>query len=452
MNKNSMIILFAFLISMLVTQHSYAMPSFARQTGLPCSSCHVQSFGPNLTPIGRNFKLNGYTTTGNSDSKLKYIPPISAMIRGSFTNTIKDQPDGAADGYGRNNNATLDEASVFYAGRIAPKMGAFIQGTYSGVEKKWELDNTDIRIADRSDIGGNQLVYGITTNNSPSVSDLWNTTPVWSFPYSSSDLAPTPAAGPLIDTLGGQVIGASAYAMWKNLLYIEAGGYTMLPKNAQKVSATFDPEQNRINGGAPYWRVALQHDWNGHYGMIGAYGLQANVNPQRMPGVGTDSYYDYGFDTTYQYLGNMAHIFELQATYLREQRDMNASVALGFAEKKFSSLDTARIRTGYTYQQTYGVSLFYSQMTGTRDNIIFNTREPIGGSTSGKPNSQAFTAEISYTPFGKSAATLSTLANLRVAVQYTHYFQFNGGIRNYDGFGRQAIGNDTLYINGWLAF
>lgn len=139
MNKNSMIIIFAFLISMLVTQHSYAMPSFARQTGLPCSSCHVQSFGPNLTPIGRNFKLNGYTTTGNSDSKLKYIPPISAMIRGSFTNTIKDQPDGAADGYGRNNNATLDEASVFYAGRIAPKMGAFIQGTYSGVEKNGSL-------------------------------------------------------------------------------------------------------------------------------------------------------------------------------------------------------------------------------------------------------------------------------------------------------------------------
>jgi hypothetical protein len=441
--------IFGFILSL---PDAHAMPSFARQTGLACSSCHVQSFGPSLTPTGRNFKLNGYTATRNTDSKLKYIPPISAMIRGSFTNTIKDQPEGAADGYGRNNNATLDEASVFYAGRIAPKMGAFIQGTYGGVEKKWELDNTDIRIADSNDIGGNHFVYGVSANNSPSVSDLWNTTSVWGFPYSSSDLAPTPSAGPLIDTLGGQVIGATGYAMWKNLLYVEAGAYTMLPKNAQKGVGTFDTEQNRISGGSPYWRVALQHDWRGHYGMVGAYGLQANVNPQRLQGAGTDSYYDYGFDTTYQYLGNLAHIFELNASYIREQRDMNASVALGFAEKKYSSLDTARIRVGYTYQQTYGLSLFYSQMTGTKDNIIFSSEEPISGSRTGKPNSQAFTAEISYTPFGKSASTLSTLANLRIAAQYTHYFQFNGGINNYDGFARQAIGNDTLYINGWLAF
>ena len=31
-------------------------------------------------------------------------------------------------------------------------------------------------------------------------------------------------------------------------------------------------------------------------------------------------------------------------------------------------------------------------------------------------------------------------------------FNSNGGIRNYDGFGRNAAGNDTLYLNGWLAF
>lgn len=448
--------LFSFVILLAclwLSLDANAMPSFARQTGLPCSSCHVQSFGPNLTPTGRNFKLNGYTATkGNSDVGLKYIPPISGMIRGSFTHTEKDQPDGAADRYGRNDNATIDEASVFYAGRITSKMGAFVQGTYGGVENKWELDNTDIRIADHTDLAGNHLVYGISTNNSPSVSDLWNTTPVWSFPYASSDLAPTPAAGPLIDSLGGQVIGATGYMMWKNLLYVEAGGYSMLPKNAQKGVGTFDSEQNRINGGAPYWRLALQHDWGGHYGAIGTFGMQANVNPQRLQGVGTDNYYDYGVDATYQYLSDMAHIFELNASYLREQRDMNASVALGLAEKKNSSLDTARIRAGYTFQQTYGLSLFYTQATGTKDTVIYSAEDPISGSRTGKPNSQSFTAEVSYTPFGKSASALSTLANLRLAVQYVHHFQFNGGMRNYDGFGRSAVSNDTLYFNGWLAF
>ena len=74
------------------------------------------------------------------------------------------------------------------------------------------------------------------------------------------------------------------------------------------------------------------------------------------------------------------------------------------------------------------------------------------GSRSGKPNNQAFTAELSYHPFGKTVSTLSSLANLRLAVQYVHYFQFNGGIRNYDGSGRNAVGNDTLFLSGQLAF
>ena len=131
------------LLATLLSIDAYAMPSFSRQTGMSCSSCHVQSFGPNLTPTGRNFKLHDYTAKTNTDPKLKYVPPLSGMIRGSFTHTENDQPGGAADRYGRNNNSALDEASIFYAGRIAPKLGAFVQGTYGGIENKWELDNAD---------------------------------------------------------------------------------------------------------------------------------------------------------------------------------------------------------------------------------------------------------------------------------------------------------------------
>ena len=36
-----------------------AIPSFARQTKLPCSACHTQF--PELNAFGRIFKLNGYT-------------------------------------------------------------------------------------------------------------------------------------------------------------------------------------------------------------------------------------------------------------------------------------------------------------------------------------------------------------------------------------------------------
>lgn len=40
-----------------LTNHAGAVPDFAQQTGQACSTCHIGSFGPQLTPFGREFKL-----------------------------------------------------------------------------------------------------------------------------------------------------------------------------------------------------------------------------------------------------------------------------------------------------------------------------------------------------------------------------------------------------------
>ena len=52
-----------FLASLLTTSFAppaQALPSFARQTGQPCGTCHTDF--PALTSYGRRFKLLGYTT------------------------------------------------------------------------------------------------------------------------------------------------------------------------------------------------------------------------------------------------------------------------------------------------------------------------------------------------------------------------------------------------------
>lgn len=72
--RNTVSLLVVFLMFFLLSLDANALPGFARQTGMPCSSCHVQSFGPNLTSIGRNFKLNGYTQTDGKNNNL--IPLI----------------------------------------------------------------------------------------------------------------------------------------------------------------------------------------------------------------------------------------------------------------------------------------------------------------------------------------------------------------------------------------
>src|SRR5258708_24802110 len=84
----------------LMAEPARAVPSFAAQTGQPCSACHIGAFGPQLTPLGRAFKIGGYTQTGGEGWLSKI--PLAAMIIGSFSHTDKTPPDAAPPHFARN--------------------------------------------------------------------------------------------------------------------------------------------------------------------------------------------------------------------------------------------------------------------------------------------------------------------------------------------------------------
>src|SRR4029077_1251315 len=50
----------AWVLTLLVPE-AFAVPSYSRQSGLPCASCHYAP--PELNAFGRQFKLEGYTFT-----------------------------------------------------------------------------------------------------------------------------------------------------------------------------------------------------------------------------------------------------------------------------------------------------------------------------------------------------------------------------------------------------
>jgi hypothetical protein len=432
-------------VTLLSTTEAEAMPSFARQTGEACSVCHTQSFGPNLTPFGRDFKLGGYTMRGGSGIGAE-LPPVSALIQGSFTHTQQDQPPpvtssgSAPDGFNYNNNFTFDQAAIFYAGRIFDKIGAFSQLTYNGYANRLALDNTDIRFANQLNLRGNQIIYGISVNNSPTVQDLWNTTPIWGFPYVKSAVQPTIGAVALIDgALSGQVVGATAYTMINNLIYLEAGGYRSLPNNIQKGIGVANADQPQIDGAAPYWRVALQYDWKGHFFELGHYGMIADVFPRGNSMNGSDHYTDVAVDATYQFMGNTKHIFETKTTYIYEDQNLKASRVTGNVNAAGSTyLTTFKFNTAYTFDQTYGITFAYNRTTGSTDTALYPDY------SLARPNSQFYTVELVYVPFGKSDEYLYFL-NLRASLQYIAYSQFNGT-------SSQASDNNTLMVNGVLAF
>jgi hypothetical protein len=427
-------------IILLTSSEVEAMPSFARQTGQACSACHTQSFGANLTPFGREFKLGGYTMSGGSGINEK-VPPVSAMIMGSLTNSKMDQtPPVTPTGYNKNNNFTFDQAAIFYAGRVYDKIGAFSQLTYNGYTDRVALDNSDIRFADQLDVWDMPITYGISVNNSPTVQDLWNTTPVWGFPYNRSAFQRYPGTTALLDgALSGQVGGATAYTMINNLIYLEAGGYTSLANNMQMGLGVANAGQQQIDGAAPYWRAALQHDWKGHYFSVGHYGMSADVFPGRDPSNGTNRYTDLAVDATYQFMGNPRHIFETKTTYIYEDQKLTAGQLAGNVNSTGNTyLTTFKFNTAYTFEQTYGATFAYNRTTGSTDAALY----PDYVLT--RPNSEYYTAELVYVPFGKSNS-YNYLLNLRTSLQYIAYTKYNGTTN-------QASDNNTFMVTGWLAF
>ena len=65
---------------------------------------------------------------------LNQIPPISLMLQVSYTHTGAPLPDSAISGALAKDGDLLfpQQASFFYAGKIADGLGAFIQLTYDG--------------------------------------------------------------------------------------------------------------------------------------------------------------------------------------------------------------------------------------------------------------------------------------------------------------------------------
>jgi hypothetical protein len=434
-----------------VPRPAAALPSFAAQTGQPCTACHVGAYGPQLTPFGRAFKIGGYTQGGGEGLAAKI--PVSGMVLASFSHTAADQPAPPSAHFATNNNYAIDQISVFFAHRISDYIGAFVQGTYDGVNAAtpdptaptFFLDNTDIRITAPFDIGDNTLRLGVSINNNPTVQDPYNTTPAWGFPYVASPVSLTPGATPLLDGgLGGTAIGITAYAWWNSALFVEVGGYKAMDTHLARNFGTF-PGMGYISGVAPYARIAYEWNWNGQSAHVGAMGMYAAIQPGYVSGIGTDKYTDLGLDASYQWIGDGSNVITVQGLLLHEDQQLDATLAAASADRASHTLDQARMNVSYVYQQTYVLTGGFMRTWGTSDATYYGTR-------TGKPNSTAFMLEADWVPFGKDGSWGAPHANMKLGVQYTKFTEFDGAVSSYDGTGRNAADNDTIYAFAWFAF
>jgi hypothetical protein len=411
---------------------AFAIPPFARQTGLQCNMCHTVY--PQLTPFGRQFKLNGYTM----GKDVPIYEKLGAWLQGSFDHTNKDQTEPPAEHFATNNNLVFDDASLFYGGKLVGEIGAFLQGTYDGIGRVWVWDNMDVRYAHNTNVNGNKLLFGVTLNNNPGVQDVYNTMPAWSFPFDGSGLAPSPAAAPLIEgTLGQIAAGGSIYGMWNNQFYAEIGAYHTLGRGATDLLAD-TTDIPKSDGLAPYWRFVWTPDVGSNSLSFGTFGIHAALFPDADQTSKSDSYTDVGLDSQYQYFGERFDV-TTRISFIQEFQDLSGSVDIGSADHKSNQLHKVNASGTYTWDKTYSGTLGIAHTWGTSDATFY-------GTPTGSPDSTALTAQGDWLPLNKTPWSIYPWFNPRLTAQYTHYFQFDGSSSNVDGAGRKASDNDTLFL------
>jgi hypothetical protein len=445
------------ILAALTPSTAHATPAFARQTGVSCQACHTVF--PDLTPFGRKFKLNAYVFTnvkqlqpvseqGQRTLALSEIPPLSLMLQASNTTLNRSIPDtGLAKDLSQKNSTEFPQAlSLFYTGKISDQLGAFLQLTWEPAGDSIGIDNSDLRFANHASFDAiGEFIYGLTLNNNPTSQDVWNSTPAWGYPAIATDVGVPPVAGTLIDgQLGQAAAGLGGYLYLFDHLYAEVSVYRSAQTSFTNATTGGPGPLDstapgpRITKVAPYWRLAWEQAWGDHSLEFGTYGMWAETHP---PGIGekgeTDRTTDVALDLQYQYITDN-HIFSLTGTWIHENRAFDATPVA----HRHNDLDTGRLTASYFFRRMFGGSIQGFSTTGSRDRVMYATGTPILGSGNGRPDTQGAVVELDFLPW----------LNTKVGVQYTMYSKFNGSSRNYDGFGRSASDNNTVYIYFWTAF
>lgn len=459
-----------------------ALPLFARQTGQNCVACHAGGQFPELTPYGRLFKLTGYTIGQRT-------MPLSAMavLSNSRVRDTSKSDDPGSD-FQKNGQTIFATGSVFLGGKVTDNIGAFAQVTYDPYATQdasgnfhghSNADNIDLRFADRSISPGRDLIVGLSLNNNPSVTDPWNTAAAW-MQYVP---VPSPTSSRFIDgnapypsyAAGGNIAGLNAYAFWNRTIYAELGAYGSSRGALSFMHAGIAAaDQTKLRGLNPYWRLAWNREWGPHSLMLGTAGMSSRIFDDPLDTSDPSTVHHWrntSVDAQYQYLLD-PHSVTAQLVYSHSNHrfpDLLANQPAAFVDPLGNALATTnsrdttnllRAKLTYVYRATYGGSVGFfnlsgstntaNQTSGVSPDTLTVTSDPaaaapsqrVGGNFSGNPATRGATLEAFWTP----------LQYLRIGVQYTAYDKYNGASTNYDGLGRNARDNNSLFVYLWAAY
>lgn len=222
---------------------AHAMPSFARQTGMPCTSCHVGTDPvPNFTRTGRLFAMHGYTTPvvrermtyegqaiqnepqyGGEYLRLNWMDFFAARFVSDFVSTGHFN-DGTTK---PTTSKPLSRMALFFTGPITDWLGLWTEIGYLG--------NNDLSSVSDGHTGPTGLnlfaydEYRLTATFNYGKDSFWGVAVGNEVPDVSSQFN-FPVSLPRPWSFGQGVIGKSMdlasftiHTLWHNRLWLQAG-------------------------------------------------------------------------------------------------------------------------------------------------------------------------------------------------------------------------------------
>ena len=435
--------------SVVVSMDANAIPVFARQTGFKCVACHVGGMFPQLTSLGRMFKLTGYTMGNRPNLDGLEVqndyPPVAIMVQGAkqyYNNTGAGQgsPASAAD---------LTVVSLFAGGKITDNFGAFMQWTGNkynnfqagsqGGYQAASIDNTEFRYADRTVTPNSDLILGAYINNRAMMSDVWNNFGAWESQWINYFNPGGPAA-PTTYLMGESsqhaAVGVGGYFFKDKTWYGELAIYkspTHGPFSVLTAGTTSSAGVTSLLEPSPYFRFAYNKEWGANSFEAGLHGMMSYVYGNPLygqsslpggPGGPVSAYHDVGLDAQYQYVLD-PHYFAAHARVTRELMNNTPGVANWqglVAQNATDNLTESYADATYVYEAKYGAQLIYQSVTGSNDVGLYGGGVPGVGapagaySATGSPNWRAWTPNIFWQPY----------QNLRIGYMYTFYTEMGG--------------------------
>lgn len=391
---------FALTFIGIMPEKALAVPSFARQVGKPCSACH--SIWPRLNATGREFKEMGYTDVaddyprieGDNLDLLRFGPPLSvSVISFPYSHSKKTDEKGVSE------TRIPDEVAFFFAGRITPNLGAFVEPNWERDTNKVNVELAKFSAAKRL---GSNTVGLVVSKGDVAAADPYNTIRFTAFHTINSpaiffDTDARGGGGDLFSFANTDNQGAVANGKFFNTIYLAAGAFK---GDGASENVNSDPADG-------FARLAIEYPITGEsIASIGGFyygGKERYAHLASDEVVSQDLVYEskvarYGVDFQYQ-MESAPHIIDLVAVYMggKDKDVWDGSLTGDRSDVQFNGCYG---EISYFYDRTYGLTVGYDYLKSDDDKSL---------------DKQGATVNVTYQPW----------LNTKIGIEYSHFLLAN---------------------------